>query len=194
MSFCSARLRQRIAAQRGMSLFPAMIFLLVLSMLGIAALGGSAMQERMAGNAKDMNIAFQAAEAGLRDAESDIDSNITAATAFTSACTNGLCTPPSKWATPTSTDISKLIDWSNAGVTRTYGAHTAVGPLPSVANQPVYVIELLSHLPPAAGNSVGLGIAPVGSAGTAYRVTVLATGARAESRAILQSIYVVRQP
>jgi type IV pilus assembly protein PilX len=192
MIFSGERLRPRFAAQRGMSLFPAMVLLLVVAMLSIAALSGSAMQERMAGNAKDMNVAFQAAEAGLRDAEGDIDANITAATAFTSACTNGLCTPPSKWATPTSTDISKLIDWTNPGLRRAYGANTGVAPLPSVATQPVYVIELLSHLPPAPGNSVGLGIAPVGSAGTAYRVTVLATGARAESRALLQSIYVVR--
>lgn len=182
-----------VASQRGMSLFPAMAFLLVLAMLGIAALGSSAMQERMAGNAKDMNVAFQAAEAGLRDAESDIDANITPTTVFTSACTNGLCTPPSEWASPTSTDISKLVDWSNAGLTRTYGANTGAAAFPVVAAQPVYVIELVSLLPPAAGSSVGIGIAPGSIGGRAYRVTVLATGARAETRAILQSAYIVRK-
>jgi type IV pilus assembly protein PilX len=187
------RPRPRVASQRGMSLFPAMVFLLVLTMLGVAALGSSAMQERMAGNAKDMNIAFQAAEAGLRDAENDIDANITQATVFTSACTNGLCTPPSEWASPSSTDISKLIDWSNAGLTRMYGANTGAAAFPSVAAQPVYVIELVSKLPPSAGGSVGIGIAPANTGGRVYRVTVLATGARAESRAILQSAYIVRK-
>ena len=193
MSGRSAHLRSLVAAQRGMSLFPAMVFLLVLTMLGIAALGSSAMQERMAGNAKDMNIAFQAAEAGLRDAESDIDANITMATVFTSACTNGLCTPPSEWGTPSSTDISKLIDWTNSGLTRTYGTNTGAGVFPVVAAQPVYVIELVSQLPPPTGGSVGIGIAPTTSGGRVYRVTVLATGARAETRAILQSAYIVRK-
>jgi len=187
------RIRPRVDTQRGMSLFPALVFLLVLTMLGVAALGSSAMQERMAGNAKDMNIAFQAAEAGLRDAEADIDANLTLATVFTSACTNGLCTPPSEWASPSSTDISKLIDWSNTGLTRTYGAYTGAAAFPVVAAQPVYVIELVSVLPPSTGGSVGIGIAPAGTGGRVYRVTVLATGARAETRTILQSSYIVRK-
>jgi type IV pilus assembly protein PilX len=189
-----APFRPFAARQRGMSLFPALVFLLILAMLGIAALGSSAMQERMAGNAKDMNIAFQAAEAALRDAEADIDANITGATLFTSACTNGLCTPPSEWATPSSTDISKKIDWTNAGLTRTYGAHTGAAPFPVVAAQPIYVIELVSQLPPIPGSSVGLGITPETVGGRVYRVTALATGARAETRTILQSAYIVRKP
>ena len=90
-------------------------------------------------------------------------------------------------------DISKLIDWSNAGLTRTYGANTGAAAFPSVAAQPVYVIELVSKLPPSAGGSVGIGIAPANTGGRVYRVTVLATGARAESRAILQSAYIVRK-
>jgi type IV pilus assembly protein PilX len=190
----SAPTGRSVAMQRGMSLFPAMVFLLVLAMLGIAALGSSAMQERMAGNAKDMNIAFQAAEAGLRDAENDIDTNLTGATIFTPACTNGLCTPPSEWATPSSTEIGKVIDWSNAGLTRAYGAYTGAAAFPVVASQPVYVIELVSKLPPIPGSSVGLGLTPETPGGRVYRVTVLATGARAETRTILQSAYIVRKP
>jgi type IV pilus assembly protein PilX len=176
-----------------MSLFPALIFLLVLAVLGVAAMSGTVMEERMVGNTKDSNLAFQAAESGLRDAESDISNNVTPATVFTSACTNGFCTPPSTWPTPTSNDISKLIDWSSGATTRTYGVHTNSAALPQVAVQPVYVIERLAALPVAAGGSVGLGVAPPPTGGTAYRITVLATGARAETRVILQSTYVVRQ-
>lgn len=176
-----------------MSLFPALIFLLVLAVLGVAAMSGTVMEERMVGNTKDSNLAFQAAESGLRDAEADISSNVTPATLFTSACTNGFCTPPSTWPTPTSNDISKLIDWSSGATTRSYGAYTNIAPLPQVAVQPVYVIERLSALPVAPGGSVGLGVAPPPSGGTAYRITVLGTGARAETRVILQSTYVVRQ-
>src|SRR3954471_11770084 len=123
--------------QRGMSLFPALIFLLVLAVLGVASMSSTVMEERMVGNTKDSNLAFQAAESGLRDAENDISANVTAGTLFTAACTNGLCTPPSTWPTPTSNDISKLIDWASNATTRTYGTHTNIAPLPQVAVQPV---------------------------------------------------------
>jgi type IV pilus assembly protein PilX len=171
-----------------------MLFLLTVAILGLAALNATVMEERMVGNAKDHNLAFQAAEAGLRDAETDILQNITATSPFSAGCNDGLCTPPSTWGTPTSTDISKLVDWTNAGVTRRYGGHTAAGTLPLVAAQPVYVIERLSTLAAGAGRSVALGTAPPGSAGTAYRITVLGTGARPETRVFLQSTYVVRGP
>ena len=78
----------------------------------------------MANNTKDGNTAFQAAEAGLRDAEADVTTNITSGTIFSASCTNGLCTPPSTWPTPISTDISKAIDWTVSGKTRTYGSFT----------------------------------------------------------------------
>ena len=58
-------------------------------------------------------MAFQAAEAGLRDAEADVVSNVDAATLFTSTCASGLCTPPSTWPSPSSADISKVVDWSD---------------------------------------------------------------------------------
>jgi type IV pilus assembly protein PilX len=177
-----------------MSLFPALMFLLVLSMIGVSALNSTLMQEKMVANSKDLNIAFQAAEAGLRDAETDVSKNIDAGTAFSSDCVNGLCTPPSTWPSPTSADISKVIDWSDTSKSRAYGTHTNAPTLPVVAAQPQYVIERLSTLPVSAGGSVGLGCgtACVHSGGAAYRLTVLATGARSETRVILQSTYIVK--
>jgi len=180
--------------QAGISLFPAMMFLLVLTVLSIGALNSAMMEEKMVGNTKDTNVAFQMAEAALRDAEVDIAANITQTSVFSAACGSGLCTPPSTWASPTSTDISKLIDWSNSGITRRYGAFTGAAPLSLVAQQPVYVIERLSQLPRGPGRSAGLGVAPPPSAGTVYRITVLATGARPETRVMLQSTYAMREP
>ena len=182
------------ARQSGMSLFPALMFLLVLSVIGISALNSTLMQEKMVANTKDLNIAFQAAEAGLRDAEADVSKNVDTGTAFTSACAAGLCTPPSTWPTPSSADISKVIDWSDAGKTRAYGAYTSAPTLPTVAAQPQYVIEKLSSLPVSPGGSVGLGCGAgcVHSGGAAYRLTALGTGARPETRVVLQSTYIVK--
>lgn len=55
--------------QRGSALAIALIFLLVLTLLGLSAMQGSNLQERMAGNLRDRNMAFQSAEAALRAGE-----------------------------------------------------------------------------------------------------------------------------
>jgi type IV pilus assembly protein PilX len=177
--------------QSGMSLFPALMFLLVLSVLGVAAFNSTLLQEKMAGNTKDTNMAFQAAEAGLRDAETDVAQTITPGTVFTSSCTNGLCTPPSTWPTPLSTDISKAVDWTSSAHTRVYGSHTGAPALADVAAQPLYVIEKLSSLPVGPGGSMGIGVSAPGSGGSAYRLTVLGTGIRPETHIILQSTFLV---
>ena len=58
--------------QNGAALVTGLIFLVILTLLGVTAMQTSIMEERMAGNARDRNIAFQAAEAALRNAEADI--------------------------------------------------------------------------------------------------------------------------
>jgi len=58
-----------IAVQRGATLVVGLIMLLLMTVIGLAAMRGSGMQELMAGNMRDRNLAFQAAEAGLRAAE-----------------------------------------------------------------------------------------------------------------------------
>ena len=55
--------------QTGVSLLVVLILLLVTSVLGIAVLRSSAMQERMSGNMYDRSLAMQAAEMGLNAGE-----------------------------------------------------------------------------------------------------------------------------
>ncbi len=55
--------------ERGSALAIALIFLLLMTLLGVSAMRGSNLQERMAGNLRDRNMAFQSAEAALRAGE-----------------------------------------------------------------------------------------------------------------------------
>jgi len=55
--------------ERGAILVSALLMLLVLTVIGVSVMQITRMQERMAGNTRDLNLAFQGAEAGLRDAE-----------------------------------------------------------------------------------------------------------------------------
>ena len=59
-------------SQRGFVLVTSLIFLMVLSVLGVMAVRGSLFEERMAATDRDMAIARENAELALRDAERDI--------------------------------------------------------------------------------------------------------------------------
>ena len=178
-------------AQRGLSLIVSLVMLVAITLLGLAAVGGTVMQEKIVGNTRDMNLAFQAAEAGLRDAEADIALNLTPNLAFTSTCYLGLCTPPSTWATPSSTPLWQQPSINIQAVGRSYGTYTGAGQfMPNdVAAQPMYVIEKLSVQQAGQGEAMGLGINPNSSAGTYYRATVYATGGRPDTHVVAQSIY-----
>jgi len=58
--------------QRGAIMVVSLLLLLVMTVLALTASQSTTLQERMAGNARDTDLAFQAAEAGLRDAEATL--------------------------------------------------------------------------------------------------------------------------
>lgn len=58
--------------QRGVALLVALIFLVILTLLGLTAMQSSVLEEKMAGNMRDRAIAMDAAYAALRDFERDI--------------------------------------------------------------------------------------------------------------------------
>lgn len=55
--------------QRGMVLVVSLVFLVIMTLLGLAAMQNTSLEERMAGNVRAENVAFQAAEAALRAGE-----------------------------------------------------------------------------------------------------------------------------
>ena len=64
--------------QTGAVLVVALLFLLVMTLLGVASMRGTALQERMAGNQRDRNLALQAAETALRAGEEWLDTETNA--------------------------------------------------------------------------------------------------------------------
>jgi type IV pilus assembly protein PilX len=54
--------------QRGAALILSMVILLILTILGISAMGTASLEEKMSGNTQEATRAFQAAESGLNDA------------------------------------------------------------------------------------------------------------------------------
>jgi|JI10StandDraft_1071094.scaffolds.fasta_scaffold232892_2 type IV pilus assembly protein PilX len=181
-------------ASRGFTLLAILVMMVVLALLALAGVTSSVVQERMAGNVRDRNVALQAAEAALRDAEQDVLANLDAAAGFVDACTGGLCLPPSMVASGAqSAPKWKSIDWDTQA--RAYGSVTGATALKgpnndALATQPRYFIEMLPTLPPDPGESAcqGCNVAP--SHARAYRITVRATGVRDSTVVMLQSVYV----
>ena len=60
-------------SQRGLSLIVVMLILIVVSVLGVGGIQISMMGQRSTRNERDMQVAWQGAEAGLIDAEFDIE-------------------------------------------------------------------------------------------------------------------------
>ena len=183
----------RRRAQRGFSLVTTLMFMIAALVLGVSVMGVNVMQERIIGNTKDRDLALQAAEAALRDAEVDIAANISATTVFANNCTAGLCTPPTQRTvvSPLPVDQQAGFDWATSAQVRKYGQFTAAAALPGLASQPVYVIEKLGYLGTPSGESMGIGAEP-SAPGVGYRITARATGARAGTVVTLQSIYATR--
>jgi type IV pilus assembly protein PilX len=61
--------------QRGVALVVALILLVVITLVGLAAVRGTIMQQKMAANMYDRQIAFQNAEAAMRAATASITSS-----------------------------------------------------------------------------------------------------------------------
>ncbi|MBU6257178.1 MAG: pilus assembly protein [Burkholderiales bacterium] len=185
---------RRLRADRGVTLIVILLMMLALAFLGLGAMNSSVLQEHMAGNERDRNVATQAAEAALRDAAADIEANL-GTTGFSYGCANGLCLPPSMPASGAqSAPVWTTLNW--AADARTYGSATGapalVGPDNiALAAQPQYIIELLPQLDPGngSGNSACSTCAP-SLTGQPYRITVRAFGARSSTVVILQSTYI----
>ena len=133
--------RSAIAAsqQRGVVLLVSLLFLVVLTLLGIAASRMVTSEERQSRYLREYNTAFQAAEAALRDARDDIDGllatnvlrtaqpRITSKTSFFTDCKYGLCEYDSSEVTRIKMDDAR---WTNATI---YGTYTLRSPLPASA-------------------------------------------------------------
>lgn len=169
--------------QRGTALVMTLVILLLLTMLGITAINTSTLEERMAGNTKDQNLSFQAAETALRAAETWVQST-TAATQLAVNNANGIYTPADPLLTPL--EIWDSVDWSSGNVVsypRVPGGPTVTGGLSEVDNQPRYIIENVDTKP----------LSPTGTQVT-VRITARGTGASDTTVSMVQSTYSVTYP
>lgn len=191
--------------QRGFSLITTLILLAVVMALGIGASQMVLLAERSTRFDRDQQIAFQAAEAALLDAEFDIrgpntstnqrealfSGRLADTVSFSEGCgtgtARGLCLPAATGTKP----VWYLVDFTdetNAAKTAKFGEFTgrtlstgSSGIRPEMA--PRYIVEIIPDATP--GSSSGSS----GSPKALYRVTAMGFGPRKETQAVLQMIF-----
>jgi type IV pilus assembly protein PilX len=126
-----SRLSSQAPSQRGAVLVTSLLLLLVLTIIGITTMQMSRMQERMAGNSRDLNLAFQGAESAARSGEAFIR----AQTVRPNACSEAPC---AVWLPGTAggsgrVEIQDTKWWDDNG--------TADQHLPDLYRDPTFVVE-----------------------------------------------------
>ncbi|MDB5981629.1 MAG: pilus assembly protein PilX [Pseudomonas sp.] len=148
--------------QRGAVLLTSLIFLLLLTLIGLSSMQNAALQEKMAGSLKLRNQSFQAAEAALRIGESALPG------ASPESCTTPTtCAPPAEALTVT-----------------TAGRHPTSGVTWVATNGGLYALQNI-------GNTTDPVNVPRTEddpeSWTLYRIT--GVGLQGNSRAVLESVY-----
>lgn len=169
--------------QRGTALIMALVFLVLLTILGLKAMDTTALEEKMTSNTKDKNVAFESAETALTFGENWLFSQINRPQPFTS---NG----PHLY-TPSTTDTQvwdQSGTWSSAVTYPGTPYAAASGGLTGVAQQPEYIIEDMGTVTESGGTLVQS--SDYQSTGNSvFRITALGFGATGVATAELQSVY-----
>ena len=165
--------------QRGSALIIALSILLVLTVLGVSAMRGSSLQERMAGNARDHQVAFESAETALRAAEDYITATIGTGDFSSTGGTGGKFLPRG------SDD--------EAWKTEAYWASAATVTMPNnVSRDAQYIIQIIdTDFGTSDDINTGSGYENTGSGGSMrlYQITVRGYGVSPNSRVMLQSTF-----
>lgn len=125
--------------QRGVALAVALILLVVVTLVGLAAVSGTLMQQKMSANFYDRQVAFQSTEAAMRQAALAIQATTTAAPAgfydCSTAATNNCQSNPFNDTNVPASNITNVLNNSN---------YTAGS---NIASQPQYIVQYMGNFP-----------------------------------------------
>lgn len=164
--------------QAGAILVTSMLLLIVLTVLGVTMMRMTGMQERMAGNARDVNLALQGAEAALREGEERLTPALLPSRPL--ATSTLPCLFCDRVALPVAIYDRNVFDWTT--LAREYG--TAARDIPELQVDPRYTIAELGFVPD--GYAQGQD-PPTGR--DFYQVTGFSSGASGQANVVLQSTF-----
>lgn len=146
--------------QRGMALLVSLVFLLLLTLIGLSSMQSATLQEKMTSSVMQRNQSFQMAEAALRVGESAVQ----AESYSLPVCTAAQCAPPPESATVT-----------------TAGRYSSSGVLWVAAAGGFYGVQNI-------GTTLTAVNVPLNTSATLYRITAVAVVGN-NQRSVVESIY-----
>jgi len=182
---------RKIQAQKGAVLLTSLVILLVLTLLGLNSMQTTVLEERMAGNFRDRDLALNAAETALREAESVLGVDA------------GETVPTESASKPSSDALVWILDapitasaatgyWWNDATEAWWDANAERVTFDAtvVSEGPLYITEKLATI--GDGDSLQTGLGTGNSSANPYhyyRVTARGTGKQDSSKVTLQSIF-----
>jgi type IV pilus assembly protein PilX len=152
--------------------------LLLLTIIGLTGVQVTSLEEKMAGNSKDQNLAFQAAEAAIRAGEANIASVVAIAAFNGSNGLYGIGNATNNYATSNA--------WTSGGSVQFNSGF-------SVNNQPRYFVKHIATVEDtSSGGDLNIGNAGGNTAGAKisyFTITARGTGGRDSSQVFLQTYY-----
>lgn len=174
---------ERMGARRarGAVLIVGLIFLALLTLIGVTAFSVATQEERMAGNTRDRLRAFEAAEAALRECERLLSNPVPplfASNGLPAGGLSGMYSEPAigqkeKWEDPT-------FNWNTSPTQQLTG-------IDGVAEQPRCIVQRLARTSPA---NVSLRAELPLSSAFAYQVTGRGVGAGRNTAVLLQTTFI----
>lgn len=164
------------ASQRGAILAVSLLLLLVVTIIGVAGMQVTTLQERMAGNTKSRSIALEAAEVAVRDAEEYLDAIVATSDFDASGPYYSQGNAPDPFASAT---------WSGGSAEQFSGSLTGL----DSAENPAYFVEWVGTVTAQNSpqmNNYGQTTMPTVSG---FRIVARGTDASGNARVYIESYY-----
>lgn len=158
--------------QRGAALIMALVFLVILTILGVTAMSGASLEEKMAGNLKEQTVAFEAAETAVAAGEAAL------------AALNEPPRPlPAGWFDVTSgTPVWKTHNWKT-------DPSVSYSGLNYVNTQPKFIVEETARVLNGSLRLTTDYSATTRAGKVYYRITGRGTGGTDAAQSVVQSVY-----
>lgn len=200
--------RSCCSRQQGAVLLVSLIILLIMTLLGVSAMNSTRLEMKMATNDQSRQQAFQAAEAALVAAETDLQTNgVTksqlqdcaagTSSCYESTCAGGLCFNGTYDAGADqylcvldTSNPPPVKPWRDAtlNVFSTSGKHKTVD-VEGIDSPVNYIVEFLCYVDADASDGVDFGSDHPNAGAPLFRITAVATSNDGKSQVALQSTY-----
>lgn len=190
-------------SNKGSVLIVSLVFLLLLTIVGVSAMNMTNLEEKMSGNFRDHDLAFQTAESALLDAEEFVETTFEIEQALTNpACTGTNCysssgngglffhgefenssTPVTSCTAGTTKEWEDSAVWADSSKTRSIDTQVT-----GTVENARYIIEFRCFVPRDPTNA-DPDPATYAQWSPSFRITAVASGSSTDAQVMLQSIY-----